>query len=229
MKWDRKMPFISPMCGSGTPAIEAALAAIGRAPGSLRSHFGFMSLKGYGQIIPGEKAPRVAPRQRFGATPEQIWKDMVLEAQEQEKTEGIPPIIATDISPEAVQNAQVNAHAAGVTNFIQFKACDFGDTPIPDFAVQSGAYRGCVFFNPEYGIRLGDPAELVPIYERIGTFMNEKCPGYIGAVLTGSPELSKMINLYYVTRIPFYNGPIDCRLFIFPNCELKGANTAKQE
>jgi len=229
MKWDRKTPFISPMCGSGTPAIEATLTAIGRAPGSLRSHFGFMSLKGYGQIIPGEKAPRVVPRQRFGATPEQIWKDMVLEAQEQEKTEGIPPIIATDISPEAVHNAQVNAHAAGVTSFIQFKACDFGDTPIPDFAVQSGAYRGCVFFNPEYGIRLGDPAELVPIYERIGTFMNEKCPGYIGAVLTGSPELSKMINLYYVTRIPFYNGPIDCRLFIFPNCELKGANTAKQD
>ena len=24
--------------------------------------------------------------------------------------------------------------------------------------------RGCVFFNPEYGIRLGDPAELAPIY-----------------------------------------------------------------
>jgi putative N6-adenine-specific DNA methylase len=229
MKWDRKTPFISPMCGSGTPAIEAAIAAIGRAPGSLRSHFGFMSLKGYGQIIPGEKAPRVAPRQRFGASPEQIWKDMVLEAHEEEKTENIPPIIATDISPEAVHNAQVNAHAAGVSNFIQFKACDFGDTPIPDFAVQVGAYRGCVFFNPEYGIRLGDPAELVPIYERIGTFMNEKCSGYIGAVLTGSPELSKMINLYYVTRIPFYNGPIDCRLFIFPNCELKGANITSKE
>jgi len=224
MKWDRKSPFISPMCGSGTPAIEAALAAIGRAPGSLRSHFGFMSLKGYHQIIPGEKALRAAPRQRFGVSPEQIWKDMLLEAAEGEKTEGLPPIIATDISPEAVQNAQLNAHAAGVSQYITFKACDFGDTPIPDYPVEKGAYKGCVFFNPEYGIRLGNPAELAPIYERIGTFMNEKCKGYVGAVLTGSPELSKQINLYYVTRIPFYNGPIDCRLFVFPNCELKGAN-----
>lgn len=230
MKWDRRTPFISPMCGSGTPAIEAALAAIGRAPGSLRSHFAFMSIKGYGQIIEGETAPRSAPRQRFGATPEQIWKDMLMEAAEQERTEGIPPIIATDISPEAVQNAQTNANAAGVAQYIQFSSCDFAKTPIPatlelEPKRREGKYRGCVFFNPEYGIRLGDPAELAPMYERIGTFMNEKCPGYVGAVLTGSPELSKMVNLYYVTRIPFYNGPIDCRLFIYPNCEVKGDGT----
>ena len=226
MKWNRKTPFISPMCGSGTPAIEAAMMAIGRAPGSLRSHFGFMSLKGYAQTIPNERAPRIAPRQRFGASPEQIWKDMVLEAAEKEKKDGIPPIIASDISPEAVQNAQLNAHAAGISHLIKFVACDFGETPIPDFAVSEDEYRGCVFFNPEYGIRLGDPVELGPIYERIGTFMNEKCKGYVGAVLTGSPELSKQINLYYITRIPFYNGPIDCRLFIFPKCELKGESVS---
>lgn len=229
MKWDRKTPFVSPMCGSGTPAIEAAMMAIGRAPGSLRSHFGFMSLKGYTQTIPGEKAPRVAPRQRFGASPEQIWKEMVLEAEENENKDGIPPIIASDISPEAVQNAQMNAHAAGVSSVIKFFACDFGETPIPDFPVKEAKYRGCVFFNPEYGIRLGDPVELGPIYERIGTFMNEKCRGYVGALLTGNPELSKQINLYYVTRIPFYNGPIDCRLFVFPNCDIKGENVSAEK
>ena len=225
MKWDRKTPFISPMCGSGTPAIEAALAAIGRAPGSLRSHFAFMSLKGYQQIIPNEKAPRIAPRQRFGATPEQIWKEMLLEAAEQENTSNLPPIIATDISPEAVANAQMNAHAAGVNNYIQFSACDFSETPIPENYATTAQYRGCVFFNPEYGIRLGDPEELAPIYERIGTFLNEKCKGYVGGLITGNPDLAKMVQLYYVTRIPFYNGPIDCRLFIYPNCELKGENS----
>ena len=232
MKWNRRTPFISPMCGSGTPAIEAALAAIGRAPGSLRSHFAFMSLKGYNQIIEGEQAPRSAPRQRFGATPEQIWKDMVLEAAEQERTSGLPPIIATDISPEAVQNAQINAHAAGVSQYIQFSACDFAETPIPEtfgegFKKDGKVYKGCIFFNPEYGIRLGDPAELVPVYERIGTFLNEKCRGYVGGLISGNPELSKMVNLYYVTRIPFYNGPIDCRLFIYPNCEIKGETSGE--
>ena len=230
LKWNQDTPFVVPMCGSGTPAIEAALMAINRAPGSLRSHFAFMALKGYNQIIPGEKAPKTAPRQRFGVSPEQIWKEMVFEASQRERKEGIPPIIATDISIEAIHNAQVNAHTADVLQYIQFKDCDFADTPIPEYGGAQGHrnskwdYRGCVFFNPEYGIRLGDPVELAPIYERIGTFMNEKCKGYVGGLITGNPELSKLVNLYYVTRIPFYNGPIDCRLFVYPNCELKGEN-----
>jgi putative N6-adenine-specific DNA methylase len=216
LKWDRKSPFISPMCGSGTPAIEAALLALNRAPGSLRSRFAFMSVLGWEQMIPGESAPRIAPRQRFGATPEQIWKEMLLEASEEENKTDMPQIVATDISPDAVQNAQLNAHAAGVTNLITFKACDFGETPVP----QGG--KGVVFFNPEYGIRLGTTEELTPIYERIGTFMAEKCAGYTGGLITGNPELAKVVPLYYSHRVPFYNGPIDCRLFVYPECKIRG-------
>lgn len=215
LHWNRKTPFVSPMCGSGTPAIEAALAALNRAPGSLRSSFAFMHIKGFERIIPNEKAPRSAPRQRFGASPEQIWRDMVLEAAEKETPQDVPPIIATDISPEAVQNAQINAHAAGVSQYIHFETCDFADTPIPEG-------KGVVFVNPEYGIRLGDSESLVSDYERIGVFMSEKCAGYTGGLLTGSPSLSRMVNLYYVVKIPFYNGPIECRLFVYPNCEVKG-------
>ncbi len=215
LHWNRKTPFVSPMCGSGTPAIEAALTALNRAPGSLRSHFAFMHIKGFERIIPNEKAPRSAPRQRFGASPEQIWRDMVIEAAEKETPNEVPPIIATDISPEAVQNAQINAHAAGVSQYIHFETCDFADTPIPEG-------KGVVFVNPEYGIRLGDSESLVSDYERIGVFMSEKCAGYTGGLLTGSPSLSRMVNLYYVVKIPFYNGPIECRLFVYPNCEEKG-------
>ena len=217
MGWKGQTPFLSPMCGSGTPAIEAAMMALNKAPGALKGHFAFQSLKDYTRIINGESAPRVAPRQRNGASPEQIWKELVLEAKDEEKKEGIPKIIATDISPEAVENAHSNAITAGVAPYIEFKACDFADTPIPE-------EKGAIFFNPEYGIRLGDPKELAPIYERIGKFMNEKCAGWMGSLLTGSPELSHLVNLYYKTRIPFFNGPIDCRLFLYEGCELKGQN-----
>ena len=86
-----------------------------------------------------------------------------------------------------------------------------------------------VFFNPEYGIRLGDPKELAPVYERIGTFMNEKCRGWTGALITGNPDLARLVNLYYKTRIPFFNGPIDCRLFLYEGCELKGQNVNGNE
>ncbi|MCQ2395790.1 MAG: THUMP domain-containing protein, partial [Kiritimatiellae bacterium] len=176
--WNLKSPFLSPMCGSGTPAIEAALMAMNRAPGALKGHFAFQSLKGYTHIIPGESAPTVAPRQRAGATPEQIWKEMVLEAKAGETTENLPRIIATDISPEAVENAHSNAIAAGVAPYIEFRACDFAETPIPegglpetedfrrkteDGSKAAGKMLGVVFFNPEYGIRLGDPKELAPV------------------------------------------------------------------
>ena len=228
MGWNCQTPFLSPMCGSGTPAIEATMMAMNRAPGSLKGHFAFQSIKGYTSIIPGETAPRVAPRQRTGATPEQIWKELVLDAKEKERTEGLPKIIATDISPEAIENAHTNAIAAGVAPYIEFKACDFADTPVPENKQSdnqtTGQSCGAIFFNPEYGIRLGDPKELAPVYERIGTFMNECCLGWTGAIITGNPELAKLVNLYYRNRVPFFNGPIDCRLFIYEGCELKGQN-----
>lgn len=217
MHWDKSTPFLSPMCGSGTPAIEAAMMAMNKAPGLLKGHFAFQSLRGYNRILPGEKAPRVAPRQFAGATPEQIWKEMILDATDQEKKDGLPQIVATDISPEAIDNAHSNAIAAGVAQYIQFKDCDFADTPVP-------AEKGCIFFNPEYGIRLGTFEELAPVYERIGTFLNEKCRGWTGGLITGNPDLARLVNLYYKTRVPFYNGPIDCRLFIYLGCELKGEN-----
>lgn len=219
LRWDKKSPFISPMCGSGTPAIEAAMMAMNKAPGSLKDHFAFQSIKGYTRIIPGLKAPNVAPRQYAGASPEQIWKEIVLESRANEKKENIPVIVATDISPEAVENAHTNAIAAGVAPYIRFKACDFGETEIPE-----GDEKGVVFFNPEYGIRLGTYEELAPVYQRIGTFMHEKCSGYTGGLITGNPDLARMVDLYYQTRVPFFNGPIDCRLFIYGGCELKGHN-----
>ncbi|MBR2921609.1 MAG: class I SAM-dependent RNA methyltransferase [Kiritimatiellae bacterium] len=217
MGWKGDKPFLSTMCGSGTPAIEAAMIALNRAPGSLKGHFAFQSIKGYNRIISGESAPNVAPRQRAGASPEQIWKEMILEAKAKEKKEGLPKIIATDISPEAVENAHSNAIAAGVAQYIEFKACDFADTPIPE-------EKGAIFFNPEYGIRLGTFEELAPIYERIGKFLSEKLNGWTGALITGNPDLARLVDLYYKTRIPFFNGPIDCRLFIYPGCEVKGYN-----
>ena len=217
MGWKGDTPFVSPMCGSGTPAIEAAMIAAHRAPGLLKAHFAFQSIKGYTRIIDGEKAPQVAPRQRFGASPEQIWKEMVLEAKAAERRTGLPPIIATDISPEAVENAHSNAITAGVAEFIDFAACDFAATKVP-------AEKGAVFFNPEYGIRLGTFEELRPVYERIGEFMHERCAGYTGALITGNPDLARCVNLYYQHRVPFFNGPIDCRLFVYAGCELKGQN-----
>jgi len=205
--WDANTPFISPMCGSGTPAIEAVLLALNRAPGSFKSHFAFMALKGYRLTIPGERAG-TSVRQRFGASPELIWKDMVATARAQERRVNMPQIIATDISPEAVETAQMNAIAAGVSEHITFGVCDFAATKLPP-------PPGVIFMNPEYGERLGADKDLEPLYRRIGDFLKQKCIGYKGCILTGNMEMSRKIGLRSSQRVPFFNGPIECRMVVF--------------
>ncbi|HRP33892.1 MAG TPA: class I SAM-dependent RNA methyltransferase, partial [Agriterribacter sp.] len=50
-RWDRVSPFVNPMCGSGTLAIEAALIATNRRPGLFRTNFAFMHLQGYDDAV----------------------------------------------------------------------------------------------------------------------------------------------------------------------------------
>ncbi len=45
-RWDRISPFVNPMCGSGTVAIEAAMIATNRRPGLFRTNYAFMHLQG---------------------------------------------------------------------------------------------------------------------------------------------------------------------------------------
>src|SRR3978361_1641019 len=49
--WDKKSPFINPMCGSGTLAIEAALLAMDKSPGFFRMNYGFMQIMGYDEQV----------------------------------------------------------------------------------------------------------------------------------------------------------------------------------
>jgi putative N6-adenine-specific DNA methylase len=184
-KWDRDSPFINPMCGSGTVAIEAALLATNRKPGLLRFNYAFMHIKGY----------------------EEQWYDAEFKKLEQQVID-IPglQIIATDISEDAVNISKVNAGMAGVEDMIEFAVCDFEDTPIPEEA------NGVVYFNPEYGDRLGVEDELEITYKRIGDFLKKKCKGYTGYIFTGNLELAKKIGLKPSRRIEFYTSKIDCRL-----------------
>jgi putative N6-adenine-specific DNA methylase len=69
-----------------------------------------------------------------------------------------------------------------------------------------------VFFNPEYGDRLGEEIALQSTYARMGDFLKQQCKGYMGYIFTGNLELAKKIGLKPKRRIEFFNGKIDCRL-----------------
>jgi 23S rRNA (guanine2445-N2)-methyltransferase len=182
--WAGDGNLVNPMCGSGTLAIEAALLGLERAPGLLRSNFSFMHLKGFDSLFwkTLRRKVRAASRDRFNGR-----------------------IIATDISPQAIEAARKNAMTAGVERLIEFGVCDFSETPVPEG-------NGVALLNPEYGERMGEVEALKGIYPKIGDFFKKKCKGYQGYVFTGNLDLAKKIGLRTKRRIPFYNGAIECRL-----------------
>jgi len=184
-QWDKKSPFINPMCGSGTLAIEAALIATNRAPGLYRMNYGFMHILGYNEEV-------------FFAE-RRILKDQVV------KNIDIK-IVASDISEDAVEVTRRNAKTAGVDTLIDFQVCDFELTTVPEDG------KGVVVFNPEYGERLGIHSKLELTYKRMGDFMKKECKGYTGYIFTGNPDLAKKIGLRASKKIEFYNGKLDCRL-----------------
>ncbi|MBK8611548.1 MAG: class I SAM-dependent RNA methyltransferase [Chitinophagaceae bacterium] len=189
-KWDRRSAFINPMCGSGTVAIEAALLATKRKPGLLRFNYAFMHLVGY--------------------TEEMYQAEFKKLEQQVIDVPGLK-ITATDISEDAVNISKVNAGIAGVEEYIEFEVCDFEETNIPE-AIGAEGETGVVYFNPEYGDRLGVEAELEVTYKRVGDFLKKKCKGYFGYIFTGNLELAKKIGLKPNRRIEFYTSKIDCRL-----------------
>lgn len=183
--WNRTSAVVNPMCGSGTVAIEAALLATNRRPGLLRNNYAFMHLLGYDE--------------------EQYLKEFRQLEQQVIDVPGLK-IIATDISEDAVNISKINAGIAGVEELIEFSVCDFEKTPVPD------TNKGIVYFNPEYGDRLGVEAELEATYKRMGDFLKKQCKGYTGYIFTGNLELAKKIGLKPKRRIEFFTSKIDCRL-----------------
>ena len=181
--WDTTSPFINPMCGSGTLAIEAALIATNTAPGLFRGNFGFMHLKSFSR---------------------DAWEKLIMEAKAKVKP-CTAKIYASDLSADAISISKINARAARMEANIEFETKDFRDIELPQ-------ENGVIILNPEYGERLGDEEELKKTYSEIGDFFKQKCKGYSGYIFTGNKELAKVVGLRTKRKVEFYNGSIECRL-----------------
>jgi putative N6-adenine-specific DNA methylase len=126
--WDGAGPFLDPMCGSGTLAIEAALSAARRAPGLGRA-FAFEGL-------PGHDAAATA----------RVRRHLTARARK------VPvPIHASDRNAGALRLAQKNAAAAGVADVIAFARADAAQVVPPPGP-------GLCAVNPPYGVRLDEDA-----------------------------------------------------------------------
>jgi putative N6-adenine-specific DNA methylase len=97
--WDGTTPFMDPLCGSGTIAIEAALLARGQPPGLSRT-FGFM---------------------RWPSFERAVWERVL--GRVQVRTGAVPPILASDRDAGATAATVANAERAGVAGDIAVRTC----------------------------------------------------------------------------------------------------------
>lgn len=183
--WTPGDPFLDPMCGSGTIAIEAALLAADRAPGLSRT-FGFQKLAWFDG--PAWQRMKQAARDRVKAAP------------------SLPVIHGSDTAQAAVGKTLTNANHAHVAAFIAVERADALSRSAP-------APSGTLVTNPPYGVRLDDRDKVAALYPQLGDALKQRFSGWNAWLLSADTRLPKLFGLRASHRIPLYNGALECRLY----------------
>ncbi len=102
--WDGKTPFLDPMCGSGTLAIEAALIAANIPPGIFKKQYGFENWKDFDRDLMEHVAQKLSDEREVAV-----------------------PIIARDIDPEAVELTRRQVKQMDLQNIITVEQGDLAD------------------------------------------------------------------------------------------------------
>ena len=181
-----KGDFCDPFCGSGTIAIEAALAALNRAPGLYRS----FAAENWAFVDPA------------------LWRQARAEALVAEYT-GDYHITASDIDPRAVQIAQENAVRAGVEHLIDFRVADAA-------AFSQKTERGVIVTNPPYGERLLDVQQAEELYRRFGAALSKPGnEGWSLYLLSSDVDFEHCFGKPADKKRKLYNGMIKCDLYMY--------------
>lgn len=138
--WKGNRILVDPFCGSGTIPIEAAMMAVGMAPGMKRSF---------------------TARQWPHVVGEALWEDALEEAQEQIDWDADMDIQGYDIDDKMVSIARENARLAGVEGKIHFQRRPVAELSHPK-------KYGFLITNPPYGERLEEKEALAGLYQELG-------------------------------------------------------------
>lgn len=186
--WQPTTPLLDPMCGSGTLLIEAALIACDRAPGLLRSRWGFTHWRQHNDAL---------------------WRDVKSEAQQRARAGTAAAqarFFGYDSDGRVLEWAQANARRAGVADLFTFARQDVLQlkNPLP------GEQRGTVLSNPPYGERLESEPALIALHSQLGRIMKQHFGGWTLSLFSGSPELLSCLQLRAERQFKAKNGPIEC-------------------
>ncbi|MDX2023177.1 MAG: THUMP domain-containing protein [Deltaproteobacteria bacterium] len=180
-------PFIDPMAGSGTLAIEQALKARRIAPGA-RRRFGF------------QRWPSEALRANYPA--------MLENAKAEALSHAPAPIWARDVDPQAISALRQNALAAGVGNDIEYAVANLGSLTAP-------APHGTLCTNPPYGERLERNARQTRDISRELATAFHRLWGWNAVLLCPDPSFVRALTIQPEFSHRLWNGGIEVRLMRF--------------
>lgn len=182
--WRGEVPFVDPMCGSGTFLCEAALIAANIAPGIFRKRFAFEAWPDFDAEL-------------F----DKIYND---DSAEREIT---VPIIGADISPKAIDIAAANLKSAGVGRHVELAV-----RPIAKWSeAEVPATPGVVVTNPPYGERISAP-DMDALYTSIGSTLKHSFQGWDVWIIGYRDEHFRNIGLAASEKVPMLNGSLECEL-----------------
>jgi putative N6-adenine-specific DNA methylase len=183
--WDRTIPFVDPMCGSGTLLIEAAMAAQNIPAGYYRKDFGFM---------------------KWIAFDPETWNK--IKETEDAKITRIPLMIkGSDISEKMIRIAGENVRFAKLQDSINLEVAPLErSSPFKE--------KGVVLTNPPYDERM-QMDDIISFYKQIGDVLKKRYQGYHAWVISSDLRALKFIGLHPSKKITVFNGPLECRLVRF--------------
>ncbi len=179
-EWDKKQPFIDPMCGSGTIAIEAALYAYNIPPGIYRKKFSFENWKNFDN---------------------ELWNKVLDESEDAEMTEG-PEIYASDSSQDAIDGTHNNVANASLLKKIKIRKIDINELP-------KNKDSALLITNPPYGERI-KKENINEFYSEIGTVLKHKFTESEARIFSANTEAFKHIGLRADKKYKLFNGSLEC-------------------
>lgn len=184
-RWRGRDPLLDPFCGSGTIPIEAAMIALNRAPGMMRTF----------------------DAEKWSWIEAERWRTAREQAVAAVRTDLAPDLLCGgDIDPDCVALAIENAKKAGVDRFIRFEQAD---AVRRDYRRQSGV----LFANPPYGERLLDRESAEALYRAMGRAAGgSELRQYY---LTSDPEFERFYGYRADKRRKLYNGMLKCDLYMY--------------
>ena len=187
--WKGQMPLFDPMCGSGTILTEAAMIAMGLAPGAQRP-FAFEKMLNF-------QADEFHAMRDAAANAGKPLPGGLLFGNDRDAE-------AVDATRRHLQNIGGEANAARVA--LTHLAMETLDSP--------GA-TGLLLTNPPYGERLDELDDLKRWYPLVGTWLKKTMAGWKACFITADRALPGGIGFKPSKRTPLFNGALDCRLFEF--------------